>query len=412
MKRVLVALLSTITPLVFGQIYDTNNDVVQVFAGAGQAGYLDAQGTLAIFKNPSALVSDTHSNLFVWDSGNSRIRKVAPDGTVSTFVGGGTGGVLPGYGTSVDLFNYTGGAAAIDSHDTLYIAAWHSIYSGILVVRSDAYAEFLSFGSEYAPSVNGLTIDSQDNIYFGQGNQVFKLSYSGALTVFAGSPNNSGSTDGNGTYALFNNPYPIAADAAGNVYVWDSGNCRVRRIDQSQNVTTIAGNGSATDVDGVGSNAHFASIYSAYASQNGDIIMACGTSIRKMTAATNVTTLAGNFSSASYANGAGALARFNGAYGLCPSRGKIFVADSGNQRIRFISFDPQPELVAPPNLGISNYTGITIRGLVGRTYQIQASWDLTNWTASATLLLTSSPYLWIDTNPTSGKKFYRAFLLP
>jgi hypothetical protein len=90
----------------------------------------------------------------------------------------------------------------------------------------------------------------------------------------------------------------------------------------------------------------------------------------------------------------------------------IFVADSGNERIREISFNPQARLVTPPNLGIATYAGLTLTGLVGRTYQIQISPDMTNWTTHATLLLNSSPYLWFDQNPIGGSKFYRALLMP
>jgi len=140
--------------------------------------------------------------------------------------------------------------------------------------------------------------------------------------------------------------------------------------------------------------------------------MACGSSIRKMSAATNVVTMAGSFSQSSYANGAGSLARFNGASGVCLSQGMVFIADANNERVRQISFNPQPQLVTPANLGIGTYAGITINGLVGRTYQVQSSPDLSTWTTRATLLLTSSPYLWIDPNPVAGNKFYQAILLP
>ena len=90
----------------------------------------------------------------------------------------------------------------------------------------------------------------------------------------------------------------------------------------------------------------------------------------------------------------------------------VFVADQNNQRIRFISFNPQPQPVTGGNLGINTYVGVTITGLVGRTYQIQSSPNMTNWTTQATLLLNSSPYLWFDLNPVAGKKFYRALLMP
>ena len=94
------------------QIYDTNNDVVQTFAGFGIPGYIDGQGQLTAFSSPAQIVSDTASNLYVWDSGNSRIRKITPNGTVSTFAGGGA--YLEGYGTNVSLAWGTAGTLAHD----------------------------------------------------------------------------------------------------------------------------------------------------------------------------------------------------------------------------------------------------------------------------------------------------------
>ena len=403
------------------QIYETNNDVVEIFAGSGTAGDLNGQGTLAMFNNPSQVVADTSSNLFVLDSYNSLVRKITPDGTVSTFVGGGSGS-LPGYGTSISLGISYGASASIffgsmtiDHQNTIWISCQvpiHGLFTGgMLSIGSDGYVEFLAYSVMSQNS--GICVDSGKNLYFStySGNQVYRLSASGSLTLFAGSGSN-GSTDANGIYASFNSPSTLAADAAGNIYIWDSGNHKIRRIDQSQNVTTIAGNGSPTDADGTGLNAQFNSISSMCVDDWGDVIMACSSSVRKMTATTNVVTIAGSFTQSSYANGAGALARFNGAYGVCLSEGMVFVADQNNQRIRFISFNPQPQPVTGGNLAINTYAGVTITGLVGRTYQIQSSPNMTNWTTQATLLLTASPYLWIDQNPVNRNKFYRAFLVP
>src|SRR5271170_3816740 len=83
------------------QIYDTNNEVVQTFAGYGIPGYVDGQGQLTAFSGPNQIVSDTASNLYVWDNGNQRIRKITTDATVSTLAGGGTFSV--GWGTNVSL---------------------------------------------------------------------------------------------------------------------------------------------------------------------------------------------------------------------------------------------------------------------------------------------------------------------
>jgi hypothetical protein len=204
----------------------------------------------------------------------------------------------------------------------------------------------------------------------------------------------------------------MAADEAGNIYVWDNGNNLIRRIDQNQNVTTIAGNGGGENVDGVGTSASFNTVAAMASDNYGNVFLASGSCVRKIDASTNVWTVAGSFTQSSYANGAGAIARFSGAAGMCLSRGMIFVADSANQRIRSISFNPVAQLVTTPNLGIATYAGITITGLVGRTYQIESSPDMTNWLTVTTLLLTSSPYLWFDTSAIGGNRFYRAFLTP
>jgi hypothetical protein len=396
----LIAVAGTLGWRAEAQIYDTNNDVVEVFAGSGTVGDLNAQGTLAMFNNPQLVVADASSNIFVLDSGNAVIRKITPEATVSTFAS---------FPFSWDQGEYV--AMAIDGHNTIWITAFSGAGegAGIYEVASNGSVTLLTYNGIGRRS--GICADPGNNIYYTAGNQVFRISSSGVLTLLAGNTS-SGSTDGNGIEATFNAPAALAADAADNIYVWDSGNLEIRRIDQNQNVTTIAGSGSAANADGVGTNASFGGISSMCVDSWGNVIMACGSCIRKMTAATNVVTMAGSFSQSSYANGAGALARFNGASGVCLSGGQVFVADEGNQRIRFISFNPQPQPVTGADLAIATYAGLTISGLVGRTYQIQASTDLTSWSTVTTLLLTSSPYLWFDTSGVGQKRFYRAYLLP
>ena len=383
------------------QTYDTNNDVVQIFAGSGAVGALNAQGTLASFSSPQFVVADTFSNLYVCDSGNGVVRKITPNGTASTFV------TVPGSGNGES-------GMAIDGNNTIWMIGFGQISQnsfgyGINEIGSNGSITFLTYSGVNLNS--GICTDSGNNIYFTAGNQIYRISSQGVLTLFAGSTS-SGSQDANGIYSTFSTPKTLGADQAGNIYVWDSGNLKIRRIDQNQNVTTIAGNGSSANVDGVGLNTSFNTIYSMCGDNQGNIIMACGSSIRKMSATTNVVTMAGSFSQSSYANGAGALARFSGASGVCLSQGMVFIADANNERVRQISFNPQPQLVTPANLALHTYAGLTINGLVGRTYQVQSSPDLSTWTTRATLLLTSSPYLWIDQNPIAGNKFYQAILLP
>jgi hypothetical protein len=395
------------------QTYDTNNEVVQTFAGSAFSGYLDGQGQSTMFNNPNAIVADSHSNLFVWDSNNYRIRKIAPDGTVTTFAGGSSGNNYQGTGTNV-TFAYSINNFTIDRNDTIWASASVSAVS-LWKITSGAVVTYTNFNNLGAGNgINGVCADSAGNIYFSSstGYRIYKYATNGILSIFTGS-GNSGNADGNGVFTSFNRPAALAADSANNIYVWDSGNYLIRQIDQSQNVTTLAGKyQNNSSADGVGTNASFNSIFQMCVDGSGNVYLACGSSIRKMDATTNVVTMAGSFTQTGYTNGAGNLARFNGADGVCLSQGSIFMADSGNQRIRQINFNPQPQVVTGPNLGIGTFAGVTITGTVGRTYQVQSSPDLNAWATRATILLNASPYLWIDQNPVSGNKFYRALLLP
>jgi sugar lactone lactonase YvrE len=397
------------------QIYDTNNDVVQTFAGSGFSGYVDGVGQQTMFNNPSQIVVDSSGNFFVLDSGNYRIRKITPEGTVSTFVGGGHS-TLPEYGTNVSLSNYGSlRGMAIDHSDALWITA--GVYpANILRIGTDGYTSSKTNGLWYA-DYGSVCVDSANNVYFadGQGNRIYRYRTNDVFEVFAGS-GNQGSQDGNGIFTSFFSPAALAADAANNIYVFDFGNHLIRRIAPNGDVVTVAGSGLVSDADGQGRGAAFVEIYSMCADNAGNIIMACGSSngssVRKMAPSTNVFTLAGSFTQTGYADGPGNLARFSGAHGVCISTSTIYVADSSNQRIRSITNNSSVQVVSGANLGIGTFTGVTITGIVGRTYQLQSSPDMASWTTQATLLLNSSPYLWIDQTPVSGKKFYRAFLLP
>jgi hypothetical protein len=219
--------------------------------------------------------------------------------------------------------------------------------------------------------------------------------------------------DGNWIFTSFNYPRALTADAADNIYVWDSGNRLIRRINQNRDVTTIAGNTSAfQDADGVGLSAAFSIVLDMRADGAGNLLLACGTSVRKVTAMTNVLTIAGSFNEAGYTNGPGSLARFRNAAGICMSQGKIFVADSGDHRIRQITFNATTQPVPGADLSLNMYPGLQINGIVGRSYRVESSTNMSYWVPEETILLTSSPYLWIDRMDGSQRKFYRALLLP
>jgi hypothetical protein len=236
----------------------------------------------------------------------------------------------------------------------------------------------------------------------------------GNLSVFVGS-GNDGYADGNGLFTSFSNPTLLAADSANNIYVWDTGNSLIRRIDQNQNVTTFAGIlYREWDADGVGTNASFVSVNQMCFDSYGNLLIADSTCIRKISSTANVTTVAGSFAQVNgYTNGIGSSALFGDSiFGLCWSQGTIFVADTADNLIREITQNPVPQTVSPAKLHLNTYAGLQIIGNVGRTYQIQSSPDMSTWTTEITLVLTSTPYLWIDQTPIAGNKFYQAVMLP
>jgi DNA-binding beta-propeller fold protein YncE len=234
--------------------------------------------------------------VYVADTGNSTIRKISISG-VSTLAGkAGTTGSADGTGTAA-LFN----------------------------------------------NPTGLAIDVSGNVYVADSgnNTIRKITGAGAVTIFAGTAGTSGSTDGTATAALFNNPTAIAIDGSGNLYVTDSGNNTIRKITSSGTVTTLAGKaGSAGSADGLSSTARFSqpsgvavdSLQNVYVADTGN------STIRKVDFAGNVTTLAGSAGLSGSANGAGTVARFNSPSGVTvDALGNIFVADTGNQTLRKIS---------------------------------------------------------------------------
>jgi hypothetical protein len=163
---ILMAIATTLGWQARAQTYDTNNEVVQTFVGSAFSGYLDGQGQLTMFNSPNAIVADSHSNLFVWDSNNYRIRKIAPDGTVTTFAGGSSGNNYQATGTNVTFpYNFT--ALTIDRNDTIWAssisATWlWKITSGAVVT----YTNFSAFVNVANGGIPGVCVDSAGTFIF------------------------------------------------------------------------------------------------------------------------------------------------------------------------------------------------------------------------------------------------------
>jgi hypothetical protein len=184
----------------------------------------------------------------------------------------------------------------------------------------------------------GVAVDSSGNVYISDylNNRIRKITSTGVVTTLAGSGTGQ-FADGTGTNASFKEPLGIAVDSAGNVYVGDAQNYRIRKITSAGVVTTLAGS-SQGFADGTGTNATFNGPSSLVVDSSGNVFVADTVNhrIRKITSAGVVTTLAG--SSQGFADGTGASASFNYPDGIgLDSSGNVYVADQGNNRIRKIT---------------------------------------------------------------------------
>ena len=327
--------------------------VVSTLAGlAGVAGSDDGSGAIARFSNPYMLATDAADNLYVTDSANNTVRKVTPEGVVSTLAGlAGNWGTADGLGSTA-RFNTPAGVAA-DRAGNLYICDY-----GNSTIRKITPAGLVSTLAGLAGSAGsadgtgnaarfnspvGVGLDSATNLYVADyGNQTIrKVSPARAVTTWAGLASASGSADGTGTSARFNGPNGIAVDSSGNVFVADNVNCTIRKITAGRLVSTFAGlAGGAASLDGRGSAARLNGPNSVAVNHAGTVYVAdeTGNTIRKITSGGVVSTLAGLADVAGSANGTGSAARFNHPEGVCVDNlTNVYVADQYNHTIRKIS---------------------------------------------------------------------------
>jgi sugar lactone lactonase YvrE len=210
---------------------------------------------------------------------------------------------------------------------------------------------FTTFAGNTNPQVHstwsfnpkGIAVDAAGNVYFADTRKqiICRINPSRAVTILAGKPGSIGSTDGIGNQARFHYPQGVALDAAGNIYVADSGNNTIRRVTPRGIVTTLAGiAGTVGCDDGTGCAARFNYPNSVAVDRSGNIFVAdlYNNIIRKVTPSGVVTTLAGQPGISGRMDGRGDAARFNYPVSVAVDRsGNVYVADILNNAIRKIT---------------------------------------------------------------------------
>jgi sugar lactone lactonase YvrE len=372
----------------------TAGGVVSTLAGkAGVSGSADGGSAAARFKEPGGLAVDTLGNIFVADSGNHTVRRIAPNGQVSTIAGSaGVIGSSDGSGT-VARFNHPS-SIAIDANGNRYIS--DSGNHTLRKIHPEGTVSTVAGSPGLQGSTDGtgssalfagpgvLAVDDNGNVFVADSFTVRKVTPARVVSTVAGAAPHAGAADGVGGAALFNDPWFVAADAQGNVYVADGFNSRVSKISPSGAVTSffsgisgsshlegvavdaagtifaadswahviikIAPDGSSEILagqlgvsghkDGTGTAALLASPSGLTIDATGNLFVRSAGTIRKITPSGSVTTVAGSGTDpCGSADGPALQARFScGSGGLVfDQAGNLFIAD--DQLIRKMASD-------------------------------------------------------------------------
>ncbi|WP_156328149.1 MULTISPECIES: alkaline phosphatase PhoX [unclassified Massilia] len=295
-------------------LYPIAGDVCGVCSGSK-----DGTGPAARFKAPEGIVADSAGNLYVAEPASATIRKLTPQGVVTT---------LAGASNAVGYADGNGGAARFNQPTR-------------------------------------IETDTAGNLYVTDtGNSVVrKLTASGTVLTLAGN-GTCGSSDGNSTSAQFCNPKGIALDRWGNLWIADTGNHTVRRIDPSGKVSTVAGApGVCGSANGRGDVARFCNPQDVGVDEWGNVyVVDTGNStIRMISAKGEVSTLAGQAGQCGSVDGSTSVSRLCAPSGIAVEGNDLYIADTGNATVRRINLDNVTSTVA----GVPGQQGIVLGALPG-----------------------------------------------
>jgi uncharacterized protein (TIGR03437 family) len=329
-------------------IRKVSNGLITTVAGTGIGGFSGDGGlaTSAHLTGPTGVAVDAAGNLYIVDTGNARIRLVSK-GVINTVAGGGTSFGDNGPATSALLsFPY---GLAVDHAGNLYISDPGServrkVVNG--VIFTVAGNGTTGFSGDYGTAVTaelsdpqGVAVDSAGNLYITDSlNYRLRKVSNGVITTAAGGGSSIGD-NGLATSAQLNLPNAVSLDAAGNVYIADNANSRIRKV-SSGVITTVAGDGvpSYSGDNGPATSAGLGSPSGVAVDFAGNVYMAdrTGNRVRKVTNGV-ITTFAGGGSSLGD-NGPATSAQLNGPTSIAvDSSGNVYISDTSNSRIRRVT---------------------------------------------------------------------------
>jgi uncharacterized protein (TIGR03437 family) len=316
------------------------------FSGAGTA------ASRSQFDAPAGLALDADGNLYIADARNNLVRRISKAGIVETVAGNGTPGYSGDSGPATQAqLNHPMGVF-VEPSGTLYIADTNNnrirkVQDGtIITIVGNGNSGFFGDGDVAAvASLHGpqsVWVDSDLDVFIADtlNHRVRKVDPSGIVsTLFAARGQGFAGDGGQATDALLSFPTSIFFDNAGNLFIADEGNHRVRKVSTSGVITTVAGSDSLDLGDaGLATNARLIDPRAVAVDRFGTLFIADATRVRKVAGDGSITTVAGT-GNCCYTNDGGPAtnAELNGASGLAidPS-GTIYVSDTGNQAIRVL----------------------------------------------------------------------------
>jgi len=334
------------------RVRKVSNTLIATFAGNGTAGYSgdNGQAANAEVNQPAAVAVDASGDLYIADRGNQRIRMVGLNGVIQTVAGNGTAGFAGdgAAGTAAEL-NSPGGVAA-DGLGNLYIADFSNqrirkVSAGKIATTAGGatgdggWAPFAGLNQPAA-----VAKDANGNVYVAEsvGQRVRKIAPAGTITTFAGTgAAGFGGDSGPAAAALLNSPAGLAVDGAGNVYIADSGNSRVREVDINGNITTFAGTGAVGygGDGGAATAAVLANPSGVAADSHGNLYIADygNCIVREVSTAGTITTVAGKPNDCGF--GGDGLSATSALLGhptgvAVDLSGNLYIADPSNARVR------------------------------------------------------------------------------